>query len=781
MNKTKQFARHLLIATLAIVSAAGATQARAASGQFTFVTGDVRVVTAANRTVPATKGMEVNPGDLIVTGTDGMAQLAMIDSARLSLRSQSQMRIESYPRTREGTDGAILNLVRGTMRTFTGLVSPTSREKYAMRTKVATVGIRGSGNILYHCDTDCPPVEGGNQPGPDTTFNHTIEGSHHVQTLGMNIAPVVTGPGQTVQINQGQPPRFIATPNVILEAGRIMSGKQSNQPDTPPEEGRNVSAPGPNAGGGGAPPTGNAVVGNNGLGFSVTDASGNIVGADPLGIRDVVIAGGFALSSQATAAGLTIDAATGALRGFTSYAGLQSGVSVGISGGGLAESRSVVVGGTTINIGRWASADLSVLGSTLGNPGGVHYGYASAGFPAYLSEVLTGEATYTLAAATSPTNQAGATGTLGSATLNVNFSNRTLNATLAVALGTGSWNLTATDVPISLNSFFASSGDRLVVSNAAGQNSRTNSRLFGSIEGSFVGTGLNGAILGYAFTDQTGSGPSTFNTISGIAALTGNAQASTAAFRVGLISDAAGVLAESPFLRNLLIFNRSGEVTQDQVNGQIRGFSAPVNVQSVGYTPYAGYGIGTANVLDGGFDPATGLSWGRWSGGAATVAAGGNSQSVSLSGQSLHYVFAGAQSGPVSLPLTGTASYDVMGSTRPTNGTNVGTFNSATLNANFTARTVDFGVNFTNNGQTWNASANGVPIYRDMTFGAYAGANLPGVPLPAQLNISCTPSCGQGARGAVDGFFTGRSGQGAGMMYHVGGSSGAVALARRGG
>lgn len=778
-NRKSTLAHHITPTILVTaVTLAMSNAVLAASGQFTFVTGDVRVETKGGRIVAATRGMEVNPGDLIITGTDGMAQLAMIDSARLSLRSQSRMRIDAYAESKEGNQGAVLSLLRGTMRTFTGLISPTAREKYAMRTKVATVGIRGSGNILYHCDTDCPPTEGGDQPRPDTTINHTIEGSHNVQTLGMNIAPVVTGPGQTVQVNEGQPPQFIPTPNVILEAGRIMSGKSGQGDSPPPEESRSFGAPDPNAGG--TPPPNNQVFGNNGLGFTVTDASGNIVGADPLGLRDIVVAGGFAFSSQATREGITLDAVNSALRGFSSYAGLQSGLTVGISGGTLAESITVTTDGNNITLGRWSGANLTLQGGGTGIPGGVHFGYASAGFPAYLSEVLTGTASYTLAGATSPTNQAGTQGTLTSATLNVNFSNRTLNAILAVALGGGSWNLTANNVPISLNSFFASTADRLTITNSTGASSATSGNLFGTLEGSFVGTALGGAILAYTFADQSGS-VSNFNTISGVAAFTGPRQNAAAEFRVGLVSDAAGVLAGSPNLRNLIVFNRSGEVAQNSATGAIQGFSAPFRFQSAGFTPYAGYNIGTATVVDGGTDAATGLSWGRWAGGTASVTNGTSTQSLGLGAGGMHYIFAAPQSGPVSLPLTGSASYDVVGSTRPTNGTSVGTFNSATLDANFTARTVNLGVSISNGGQTWTAAANNVPIYRDLTFGAYTNPNLPGVSSLAALNLSCTPNCGQGAVGAVDGFFTGRNGRGAGMMYNLGGNAGAVAFARRGG
>ena len=111
----------------------------------------------------------------------------------------------------------------------------------------------------------------------------------------------------------------------------------------------------------------------------------------------------------------------------------------------------------------------------------------------------------------------------------------------------------------------------------------------------------------------------------------------------------------------------------------------------------------------------------------------------------------------------------------------MGTLNSAGLNVNFTQRRLDANVNFAINGQSWTGSATNVPIYRDQYFSAFAGTPTPGLPNPGALTIGCTPNCGANASGSLDGFFTGRSGQRAGMMYNFGGNQGAVAFGRRGG
>ena len=755
-----------------------AAPALAQSGQFTYVAGNVTLERAGSVITPI-RGTTVQPLDIIQTGPDGVAQLSMVDQAKLSLRSNSRLLVERYPVAAGDPPGAVLNLVRGTLRTFTALLTNLNKAGYRMNTKVATVGIRGSGGIL--------------EADGDTTNHYTIEGSHIVASLDGNFPPILTNPNQTVQVVQGQAPKLIATPPSLLDSGKVMVGGKEKKAEAE-EKIETASATNTGTTGNAASsnkesaPVGGTVLGGNGLGFSVIDATGNL-GVDPVNLQNVVIAaGGATVSDLAVPAGMTRDA-NGALRAYTAYAGSQSGTGANVVGGTARDVQTVSIGGnTTIVLGRWESIGSYGFGAGNGGSGGnvggsVHWAYGGAGFPAYLSDVLTGTATYTRQAASTPTNQLGTLGALTTATLDVNFTARTLNAVIAVSMNggggaaAGSWNLSATNVPFSFNTFFAS-GARILVTNGSGASSASNSRLGGSIEGSFVGNTLNGAILGYSIFDQTSANGADFQRINGVVAYSGPSQNSAAVYRDGLISDPAASLTNASYIRSFSTTNAQAEVTVG-ASGAVSAFTAPFPAgnEILGHRPYA---QGTATVTDNGFDPTTGLVWGRWAGGSATI--GG--QTVNLAQRSLHYIFSPAQSGPVSLPLTGSAVYDVVGSTRPTDlAGNVGVFNSASLNANFSARTVDTSVNITINGQTWNGAASGVPIYRDQYFSAYAGGpNIAGIPRPAVFNITCTPNCTpNGVTGSLDGFFTGRRGNGAGVMYNMNNNSGAVAFARRGG
>jgi len=750
----------------------------AQSGQFTFVYGPV-TIERNGRTIVPVMGDQVSPSDIITTGPRGMAQLAMVDGAKLALRSNSRLQVEKYPVSATDPPGAVLNLVQGGLRTFTGLLTGPNRAGYRMNTKVATVGIRGSGGIL--------------ESNGDTTNHYTIEGSHLVASLDGSFPPILTNPNQTVQVVQGQAPKVIPTPPSMLESGKVTVAGKEKTPETEAKtdtqsQQASTSGTGTSTGTGTATGTGGtAVLGGNGLGFTIVDATGNL-GGDPLNLQNVVIsAGGSTVSDQAVPPNLTLD--NGSLRAYTAYVGSQSGTGANVGGGTARDVQTVTVGGnTTMVLGRWEAPTSFGFGAGNGGSGGnvggsVHWAYGGAGFPSYLSDVLTGSASYTRQAATTPTNQLGTLGSLITATLDVNFSARTLNAVIGVTMPAGNgavggtWNLAANNVPFSFNSFFAS-GSRVVVTNAGGTSSAANTRIGGSIEGSFVGNTLNGVILGYSLFDQTSQNGADFQRINGVVAYSGPSQNSAAAYRDGLVSDPTGSLARASYIRSFTTTNTQAEVTVGD-NGVVTAFTAPFPTgnEIIGHRPYA---QGTAVVVDNGFDPTTGLVWGRWAGGTATI--GG--QNVSLAQNSLHYIFSPTQSGPVALPLTGTGIYEVVGSTRPTDaGGRVGVFNSATLNANFSAKTVDTSINITIGGQTWNGSAAGVPIYRDQYFSAYSGGpSTAGIPRPAAFNITCTPNCTPtGVTGSLDGFFTGRRGAGAGVMYNMSNISGAIAFARRGG
>jgi hypothetical protein len=135
--------------------------------------------------------------------------------------------------------------------------------------------------------------------------------------------------------------------------------------------------------------------------------------------------------------------------------------------------------------------------------------------------------------------------------------------------------------------------------------------------------------------------------------------------------------------------------------------------------------IGTAQNVNFGSDRDTGLRWGRWTGGTASV--GGND--LDLTTASLHWIYSGSSGGV--LPISGTLNYTLVGNTDPTDDAgNVGFLGNASFHADFTNGTVSntldigFGDSGTAGSQVWNASGSGA-LSADMLFsGTYDSVSV---------------------------------------------------------
>ncbi|HNP34293.1 MAG TPA: FecR family protein [Woeseiaceae bacterium] len=167
-------------------------------------------------------------------------------------------------------------------------------------------------------------------------------------------------------------------------------------------------------------------------------------------------------------------------------------------------------------------------------------------------------------------------------------------------------------------------------------------------------------------------------------------------------------------------------------NNNVLGFDAPVPGASGDET--GRFEIGTANNVDTGFDSVTVLRWGRWSGGTADVTlSDGSVNSVDLNNQSLHWI-SSAQTTPPVLPVTGVASYTLLGGTSPTdNAGNVGVLGSATFFADFTNQLVDSTLGISINGSNWTAAGSGAignaadPALAAHLFSGFYGVSIDGV------------------------------------------------------
>lgn len=95
---------------------------------------------------------EVASGETLATGAGSYAQVKFIDDSEVVLKPVTTLAIDhfAFDHGKPAGDSAGLRLLRGGMRTVTGLLGKRSKEKFTLHTPSATIGIRGTTFFLEY-------------------------------------------------------------------------------------------------------------------------------------------------------------------------------------------------------------------------------------------------------------------------------------------------------------------------------------------------------------------------------------------------------------------------------------------------------------------------------------------------------------------------------------------------------------------------------------------------------------------------------------------------------
>jgi hypothetical protein len=158
IRRLSRFLSPLFVAVFLPVMAQAAGAAR-----LDFAAGDVRAISAGGETRRLAKGGEVHSGDTVLTGRGGRAQLRFADGAMVSLQPDSEFRVDDYrfAGQADGGERSFFSLLKGGLRTLSGLIGRTNREAYRVTTPVATVGIRGTEYTIAYLDPQTLAVSTG--------------------------------------------------------------------------------------------------------------------------------------------------------------------------------------------------------------------------------------------------------------------------------------------------------------------------------------------------------------------------------------------------------------------------------------------------------------------------------------------------------------------------------------------------------------------------------------------------------------------------------------------
>jgi len=102
---------------------------------------------------------EVEQGDTLVSERNTYAQIKFIDNSEVTLKPNTTFKIEAfaYDEKKPDADNASFSLVKGGLRSITGLLGKRNKEKFALKTPTATIGIRGTTFVAEWVE---PPTEG---------------------------------------------------------------------------------------------------------------------------------------------------------------------------------------------------------------------------------------------------------------------------------------------------------------------------------------------------------------------------------------------------------------------------------------------------------------------------------------------------------------------------------------------------------------------------------------------------------------------------------------------
>lgn len=162
----------------------GSTALAAGAGTVTHLSGTLSVQRPDGSVRILSQKSEVNPGDVLTTQRDSYAQINFTDGSSMTMRPNTQLKVEQYSfvQDRPQEDSSFLRLIKGGLRTVTGLVGKRgNQDAYKIGTNTATIGIRGSSGDTLDCTLGCEGVTSTSDKLERGVYHTTYTGSYIMQ------------------------------------------------------------------------------------------------------------------------------------------------------------------------------------------------------------------------------------------------------------------------------------------------------------------------------------------------------------------------------------------------------------------------------------------------------------------------------------------------------------------------------------------------------------------------------------------------------------------------
>ena len=463
-------ARILLVFATLLMLCSGPTLAQPV-GRVLVALGDVSVVRGGRESMLST-GQDLFAGDTVRLGETSNAQIAFSDNGIVALRPKTLFRIDEYvfDRANDSLSKAAFSLVRGGLRTITGLIGANKREAYRVRAPSATVGIRGTHYTLVVCQQDCTNNDG--SLAADGTYGGVLEGRVALTNMAGErefgadeyffVADSNTLPQQLIgrpgflrdrleararrEARQTQLATLRADAREEREEdARMTKAAMIARIEAKSDATRSVTAL----------QAASLLGQSNGIAVTeLRDSSGNVAVLGPgLGLSIGYATGTAARSTSdgGTGTAIIVNAADNAVDKFR----LLDGEITGARNSAVVVDGGRIAGDGNIYYGRWTQGStVTVDGSTFTPPTGVHFIVGALTPPDVLSRPVAsigvGASAYDHVGGTRPTDGSGQTGQFLAGLFNVDFLARTIGGGVSYKIGNVTYTL---PVPVGTSLF----------------------------------------------------------------------------------------------------------------------------------------------------------------------------------------------------------------------------------------------------------------------------------------------------------------------------------------
>ena len=116
------------------------------AGTILNVLGTGKIQKQTGHIYPAIRNDQLYEGDTVIVSSASNLQIRMIDGAVIWLRSNTEFKIDTYKLKSNGAslDESSLKLIKGSLRTVTGIIGKQNPDGYKLNTPNATIGVRGT-------------------------------------------------------------------------------------------------------------------------------------------------------------------------------------------------------------------------------------------------------------------------------------------------------------------------------------------------------------------------------------------------------------------------------------------------------------------------------------------------------------------------------------------------------------------------------------------------------------------------------------------------------------